>query len=397
MTFLYFVYGIAFFSLGISLLIYPKKQSEFLLANTLWLIGLFGILHGVHEWLHMFLLLQNLPDSASLSLKTAGLITLPVSFFFLVMFGIKSVCRNYKKYFVAWILPAVLFITWTAITAASKWNWTNADIWARYLLGVPGIFLSSYALVLQSAAFKIKMPFIAVTMNVAAGAFFVYGICAGLIVPDGNFFPASFLNDTAFAAKAGFPVQLVRTLCALILSYSMIKILYIFDFETKEKLRGLSLKDELTGLLNRRGFVALAEQQFKLAKRLNKKIVLHSSDMDNLKWINDTLGHQEGDAAIIEMARIIRESFRQSDIIARIGGDEFVMLQLEENDGDPDIVTKRLQNNLELLNSKGNRNCKILISIGTICCEPECRFSIAELLEMADKAMYEHKRSKQKS
>jgi diguanylate cyclase (GGDEF) domain len=397
MIFLYFIYGLAFFSLGISLLIYPKKYSEFRLAHTLWSIALFGIFHGVHEWLQMFLLLQNLPDNVTFYLKAAGLITLPVSFFFLLMFGIKSIYQNRGTYSMVRTFPVILFITWTVLAAASRWNWVHADICARYLLGVPGIFLSSYALVLQSADFKIKMPLIAVTMNVAAGTFFMYGICSGLIVPESNFFPASWINDRVFIHKTGVPVQLIRTLCALVLSYSMIKILNIFNFETEEKLRILSLKDELTGLLNRRGFVTLAEQQIKLAKRLNKKVVLHSSDMDNLKWINDTLGHNQGDSALIEMAGIIRETFRQSDIIARIGGDEFVMLQLDEIDSDPYIVATRLQNNLDLFNSKGKRNYKILLSIGTVIYGPEIQPSIVELLEEADKAMYAQKRSKHKS
>jgi diguanylate cyclase (GGDEF)-like protein len=396
MIFLYFIYGLAFFSLGISLLIYPKKYSEFRLAHTLWLIALFGIFHGVHEWLQMFLLLQNLPDGVSLYLKTARLIILPVSFFFLFMFGIESIYQNRGAYSMVRTLPAILFITWAVLAAASRWNWVHADIWARYLLGVPGIFLSSYALIIQSAEFKIKMPSIAVTMNVGAGIFLTYGICAGLIVPESNFFPASWINDKVFIHKTGIPIQLVRTLCALVLSYSMIKILYIFNFETKEKLRILSLKDELTGLLNRRGFVTLAEQQLKLAKRLNKKVVLHLSDMDNLKLINDTLGHNKGDLAIIEMAGIIKETFRQSDIIARIGGDEFVMLQLDEIDSNPNIVATRLQNNLDLFNLKEKRKYKISISLGTFMCGPEVQPSIAELLEEADKAMYVNKRSKRK-
>ena len=397
MVLLYFVYGLAFFSLGISLLIYPKKNSEYSLANALWLIALFGILHGTHEWLRMFLLLRDLPDSMVVHLQTAALITLSVSFFFLVTFGMEIIRRHGTTHVSAVALPAVLFVVWAAASAAGKGNLTNADIWARYLLGAPGIFLSSYALFRQSAAFRNKTRSIAVTMDAAAGAFFVYGICAGLIVPRGNFFPASVVNDAAFVAALGFPVQLIRTLCALVISYSMITVLRVFDFETKEKLRSLSLQDELTGLLNRRGFVALAEQQFKLAKRLNKKVVLHSGDMDNLKWINDTLGHKEGDAAIIEVARILRETFRQSDIIARIGGDEFVMLQLEEIDGDPDIVITRLQSTIDLFNSKGNSGYRILMSLGTISGGPERQSSLAELLDKADKAMYEQKRRRQKS
>src|SRR6185369_5039973 len=94
----------------------------------------------------------------------------------------------------------------------------------------------------------------------------------------------------------------------------------------EEKLRELSVSDELTGLANRRGFMLLAEQQIKLAQRTGKGLVLVFADLDRLKWINDTLGHAEGDRAIQDTALILRNSFRTSDIVARLGGDEFVAL-----------------------------------------------------------------------
>jgi len=174
---------------------------------------------------------------------------------------------------------------------------------------------------------------------------------------------------------------------------------YLFtkNYTLREKLRVVSMTDELTGLYNRRGFFPLAEQQLKIAKRLNREALLLSADMDNLKNINDTLGHKEGDLALIDTATILRESFRESDIIARIGGDEFVVLQIEEIDADSNMITNRLQNNLEIHNTNRNSNNKLSISVGTIRCEPECPYSVEELLIEADKLMYKHKRNKQKS
>jgi len=174
---------------------------------------------------------------------------------------------------------------------------------------------------------------------------------------------------------------------------------YLFtkNYTLREKLRVVSMTDELTGLYNRRGFFPLAEQQLKIAKRLNREALLLSADMDNLKNINDTLGHKEGDLALIDTATILRESFRESDIIARIGGDEFVVLQIEEIDADSNMITNRLQNNLEIHNTNRNSNNKLSISVGTIRCEPGCPYSVEELLIEADKLMYKHKRNKQKS
>lgn len=175
----------------------------------------------------------------------------------------------------------------------------------------------------------------------------------------------------------------------------IIGFLFIKQIALREKMRSMSLTDELTGLYNRRGFFAMAEQQLKIAKRMKKAALLLSADMDNLKEINDTLGHKEGDVALFDIANILRKSFRESDIIARIGGDEFVVLQIEKIDVNANSLTDRLQNNIALYNTK--RNNKLSISAGTIRCEPGCSSSIEELLIEADKLMYRHKKNKQKS
>lgn len=173
--------------------------------------------------------------------------------------------------------------------------------------------------------------------------------------------------------------------------------LFTKQINLKEQLRILSVTDELTGLYNRRGFFTVAEQQLKMAQRLNRETLLISVDVDELKKINDILGHKEGDSALISTANILRQTFRQSDVIARIGGDEFVILQMEQNDTDSDKVTARLEKNIEIHNKKRNLDNKLSISIGTISFEPKDKYSIEELLVKADKSMYKHKMNKHKS
>lgn len=160
------------------------------------------------------------------------------------------------------------------------------------------------------------------------------------------------------------------------------------------KLRNLSLTDDLTGLYNRRGFITLAGQQLKLVERTKSGILLLFADLDGLKEINDTLGHHEGDLDLVETANILKGSFRDLDIIARIGGDEFVALAIETSGIHADIFMARLQEKLDARNAKENRRYKLSISMGIAHCDPEHPCSIDELLARVDRLMYDQKQSK---
>jgi len=159
----------------------------------------------------------------------------------------------------------------------------------------------------------------------------------------------------------------------------------------EEVLRTLLLVDDLTGLYNRRGFLTLSQQQLKTANRMKIRMALLFADFDYLKQINDTLGHPEGDRALIEIANVLKETFRESDIIARLGGDEFVVLAIESNGAPAEILTARLQENLEARNARGDRRYKLSLSVGTARYDPESPCSIDELLARADRLMYEQK------
>lgn len=393
MTAIYFFYGLAFFTLGIALLVYPKEGSRFSLAKTMLFIALFGLSHGANEWVDMFALIAK-PSEAP-TLQITGFILLPLSFLFLILFGTRSLSRVVELKIPWDALPVVLFLAWVFATATSEHPFLAGNVWARYLLGIPGILLTSYALFRYKPMFEARLPSVVPNLKIAVLAICSYGILSSVIVPEAGFFPASILNETVFMNTIGLPVQAFRAICAIVVCFSTLRILRIFEWENVE-LHTLSITDELTGLLNRRGFFTLAEQQSRLAKRLEKATLLVSADMDNLKGINDTFGHKEGDRAIVDAANVIKQSFRESDIISRFGGDEFVVFQIDNIDADSDALGVRVQKIIDQHNVKKSRDYVLSISIGSIRNEPNSSASLDELLAKADQLMYRNKKSKRR-
>jgi diguanylate cyclase (GGDEF)-like protein len=162
----------------------------------------------------------------------------------------------------------------------------------------------------------------------------------------------------------------------------------------EEELFILSINDPLTGLYNRRGFLSLAEQQLKLSDRNKRGVQLYFADLDGLKSINDTLGHEEGDKALSEVAAVLKETFRTSDIIARMGGDEFAVLAIDTTEVNYETFTTRLQSLIDTRNNQGNRRYRLSISLGCSYYDPENPCSLNELIARADKLMYEQKQNK---
>jgi len=163
---------------------------------------------------------------------------------------------------------------------------------------------------------------------------------------------------------------------------------------TEEEIRSISVTDQLTGLYNRRGFLTLAEQQLKFSDRNQSDMLLFFADLDGMKWINDTLGHEEGDRALIDVAGILKETFRSSDIIARMGGDEFAILAIDTTGIYPEVMMTRLQNQIDTHNNEVTRRYKISISMGTAYYDPENPCSFDKLMSRADQLMYEQKKNK---
>ena len=151
--------------------------------------------------------------------------------------------------------------------------------------------------------------------------------------------------------------------------------------QAEDKLKGLSLHDGLTGLYNRHGFITLIESQLKLARRQKKKIILFYADIDDLKGINDNLGKQEGDMVLRETANILKASFRGSDIITRIGDDEFAVLLIDASEEHFEAINGNFRKTLEEHNSKRHEKYKLSISTGVTGYDPGYNDSIDNLLD----------------
>jgi two-component system cell cycle response regulator len=164
--------------------------------------------------------------------------------------------------------------------------------------------------------------------------------------------------------------------------------------QLEKELQDLSIKDQLTGLYNRRGFLTLAEQQLKMSARSGNGLLLIFADLDGMKWINDKLGHKKGDEALRETAKILSDTFREADIIARMGGDEFAVLAVETSTQDPAILRDRLQQEIDIHNAAEDTEYLISLSIGIAFFDPENPSSMDDLLSRADEEMYLEKRGK---
>jgi diguanylate cyclase (GGDEF)-like protein len=164
--------------------------------------------------------------------------------------------------------------------------------------------------------------------------------------------------------------------------------------QAEEALRSMSVTDPLTGLYNRRGFLAMTDQHLKLAQRERRRLRLYFADMDGLKAINDQHGHLEGDSAITQAAALLKSVFRASDVVARIGGDEFAVLALEDDDNETRLHLAHLQEKLDEWNRTAARPYTLGLCVGNAVQEPDQPKTLSQLMGTADKDLYRLKKTK---
>jgi diguanylate cyclase (GGDEF)-like protein len=162
------------------------------------------------------------------------------------------------------------------------------------------------------------------------------------------------------------------------------------------KIHHLSLRDELTDLYNLRGFHLIAEQTLRLAQRSNLPFSVLFIDLDNLKQINDTLGHSVGSATLCEIAELLKSTFRETDVLGRVGGDEFAVAG-QFSQSAITSATQRLREASVRRNEKAAQPFTLNFSVGVVTSVGTPHESLTELLTKADEAMYEEKRLKKSS
>jgi diguanylate cyclase (GGDEF)-like protein/PAS domain S-box-containing protein len=165
---------------------------------------------------------------------------------------------------------------------------------------------------------------------------------------------------------------------------------------TNEKLEGLSQSDHLTGLNNRRGFFSFGLQQMKIAKRLKKDNYLVFLDIDNLKEVNDTYGHAVGDLLLQGVAAILKTTLRESDVIGRIGGDEFAVLAMRSKGLGERSLLARIEESVQAFHVKSYPRLRLSVSMGLVRVDPQKYQQLDDFLAHADFLMYQEKRNKER-
>lgn len=159
-----------------------------------------------------------------------------------------------------------------------------------------------------------------------------------------------------------------------------------------EKMKELAFKDELTGIYNRRGIFQLLEQSFFQAQRYGLNLELYYCDLNDFKKINDTYGHDTGDNALIDFTNILKNNLRKSDILGRVGGDEFIFFAISNQTQKQNNLEERLRKAVDEFNKKMNRPYQLSFSIGRVQYDSVLHITPDDLITEADFMMYQNKK-----
>ncbi len=187
----------------------------------------------------------------------------------------------------------------------------------------------------------------------------------------------------------------VLTSVATGIAFALLLLLVRLINRMQSEIQDLTLRDELTGLYNFRGFNLFAEQAYRLARRAGNPFGVLFIDMDNLKRINDDLGHNAGSACIVETAKLLNETFRETDVIGRLGGDEFVVAgQFDQEEISSAI--ERLRAGAATRDEMAAKGLSLSFSMGYAATEHAPGETLKSVVARADNAMYKEKRQKKR-
>lgn len=511
MIYIFFIYGLSFFSFGLALLLYPKEVQGVKFVKHIWSIGAFGIIHGINEWIDMF---KSIDHTYEHLFGIAGFIILPLSFLFLLYFALVTIAEENESFASSYIIPIIIVFVLLFLIVSFQYDdvLLAGNVWARYLLGVPGIFMSAYVLFMQRDKASIYM--FASARNyllVFCLTLVAYGVLSGIIVPKAPIYLATVVNQTVFQESFGIPVQFFRAMCALLAAYTVIASLKILrrelqtqliklskaidvsgdsvvitdkdgliqyvnpafeeesGFTVKEvigkkssilksgvhndafyekfwahilsgeifrgyfvnkkkngelfheykaiapicnakgvitnfvstgkdvterillekKLEQLASTDKLTELANRMKFDEVIQQCVDRAKRYNRSLSLILFDIDNFKKINDVYGHVIGDEVLKKIAKIGQKNVRKSDLIARWGGEEFMVIQPDIPESEAFILANRLREEIESYTFDDIGNITASFGVTTF----RKSDSIDSFLTRVDEALYTAKKT----
>lgn len=285
-VFVYFLYGLAFFSMGLAVWLESGRSSELRLARAMGPLAAFGILHGLHEWMEMFqrlgVLVPGAPAvSQTLAVDAFRVGVLTLSFLLLIIFGVRLIHlsgkgRGNERTFVL-LSAGVLIVVWlvSVISTQRFYNLCLADclvsidVLTRYILAIPGSLLAAWAMFLEHRAFQERgMHIFSVDLQLAALALVLYGVVGQIFVPRSVLFPSNVINADLFLSLFGVPVQFARALLAGTLAFFMIRALRAFELEHRQRLAAANEER----LLAQREALATQRQAQQETEALNREL-----------------------------------------------------------------------------------------------------------------------------
>jgi signal transduction histidine kinase len=247
MVLVYFLYGLGFFVAGVVVLLEASRRPQLPLAQGLSLLAIFGIIHGCHEWIEMFQLIAE--GSSMLFSQFPRLPILTISFIALLEFGIQMLSLDGTHRWrpvwgpVRWVLLAVFFVgeglIWLRWGGQEEWL-TAADAFCRYSLAIPGAVLAAAGLFRQSRRLSRERIGVSRDIAIVGLAFLLYGIPGQVLVCPSPLPPSNVINNALFIEIFGFPIQVVRTLMAIIIAVFVVRALRLFEFERQRQMDQLN-------------------------------------------------------------------------------------------------------------------------------------------------------------
>ena len=363
----YFFYGLAFYSMGLALLVESGRASELGFARSLRLLAGFGLLHGIHEWLDM--LEQGMGVCYQIPLPVCmcwfRLALLVASFIALIAFGEHLLAREQGRNMPTWRLTLTA-VVWFALSSVAvqviyrleEDQWINVmDVLARYNIGIPGSALAFWALWRQRETFRQQgMGQFGRHLTIAASALALYGIVGQFITRPSFIFPANILNTNVFLQVTGFPIQLFRAVMATILAIEMIRVLRALEVENEVLLQTAEQARYEADRL-RHAELAKLNQELQLANEETARLLEEVRHSDHLRGelIQNITAAQEAERQRI--ARELHDETGQS-LTGLALGLRGLSAQVQAN---PDAVKERLPI-LEAMATAGLSQLRMLIN-----------------------------------
>ncbi|NMC79552.1 MAG: GGDEF domain-containing protein [Chloroflexi bacterium] len=298
------------------------------------------------------------------------------------------------KYVIAALTIASIILT-LMITAGYVFGATNLVGQSPFTRTSPLTLICMVPLVFTLVIRRMQMEPFSVLVGMGIGSHI-----ARVAMPFALILPILAVGIGAYAIFAGWlsvPYAMAfttLTISFLLLAFVVLMARRINSLE--RDLRELSLTDELTKTYNRRGLYLLGEYALREGRRTATPLTVLYFDLDGLKEINDSLGHEIGSQLLLDFANLLSTTFRTNDVVARLGGDEFVVVGLEQKAG---LMAglQRLADATTAMNNTADKPYYIRYSFGKVIGDPASDETFDELMARADAAMYEHKRIRKSS